>query len=331
MSTSQPTVISKNAFQKVKFDFLSQSGLGETEFNKEVSFAMQAMMSNPLLQKATKESLLKSVINVAQSGLTLNPVKKYAYLVPRYKKNVGYEAILEPSYVGLYKLLTDAGIVKSMSCQLIYEGDQIEVNMADQQQVKTHVPYWMADNEKGSIRGGYCVATLPDGQLHYEFMSASDFEDIKQRSDSYIAYKNGKIKTCTWVSDEAEMSRKTIIKRHFKYLPKSAGLDMLMVEKAEKAIQLDHDANGFREKANLNSVGHAEDLINKANLEEHEKTMLHEHLESMEYQDEVNDMIKYLNKHQPIVGTEAFPTSQTEIREAVSDRVERDNFQEERS
>lgn len=331
MSTNQPTVISKNSFQKVKPDFLAQSGLSEIEFNKEVSFAMQTMMSNPLLQKATKESLLKSVINVAQSGLTLNPVKKYAYLVPRYKKNVGYEAVLEPSYIGLYKLLTDAGIVKSMSCQLIYEGDQIEVNMADQQQVKNHVPYWMVGNEKGAIRGGYCVATLPDDQLHYEFMSASDFENIKQRSDSYIAYQNKKIKSCTWVSDEAEMSRKTIIKRHFKYLPKSAGLNALMVEKAEKAIQLDHDANGFREKVNLNLVEHAETLINKANLEEHEKTMLHESLESMEYQDEVQDMVKFLRKNQPIVGTEALPANQTEVKQAIADRIDREEFQEARN
>lgn len=313
--------ISKNNFEPIKADWIEQSGLKESDFMREVSFAVQAVNASPQLAKCSPASLMKSVINIAQSGLTLNPVSKYAYLVPRYKKNAGLEAVLEPSYMGLYKLLTDAGIVKSISCQLIYEGDEIEIDLAADKQVVKHVPYVLTGKPKGEIKGGYSLAALPDGNYHCEIMSAADFDDIKQRSESFKAFEAGKLKSCTWTTDKHEMSRKTIIKRHFKYLPKSGASDLKKVEQVETAINIDHEANGFAEKANLNAVYQAQTLINKANLREDEKTLLHEQLERMDYQHEVNSLIKYLNGHQQIVGVESLPHGQKEVKQAVAMKV----------
>jgi len=77
-------------------------------FTKECSFALQHFGKNSYLNGSTTESKLQAVMNVAQVGLTLNPVLKLAYLVPRFS-NGKVECFLEPSYQGLVKLVTDTG------------------------------------------------------------------------------------------------------------------------------------------------------------------------------------------------------------------------------
>jgi recombination protein RecT len=92
-------------------------GLDKVTVMKEISFALQHISKNKSLEKCSPESKLKSVVNISQIGLTLNPVAKEAYLVPRWNSvSGGMECCLEPSYVGLIKLLTDAGSVTSVVC-----------------------------------------------------------------------------------------------------------------------------------------------------------------------------------------------------------------------
>ena len=52
-------------------------------FDTELSFALQHINRNNQLKKATAASNIMAVLNVAQTGLSLNPMLKYAYLVPR--------------------------------------------------------------------------------------------------------------------------------------------------------------------------------------------------------------------------------------------------------
>ena len=67
----------KKDFEVIEPRFLELSN--RQTFVKECSFAMQIFKNNSYLNKATKESKLESVINLAQTGLTLNPVLKWAY------------------------------------------------------------------------------------------------------------------------------------------------------------------------------------------------------------------------------------------------------------
>ncbi|MCH7559411.1 MAG: recombinase RecT, partial [Planctomycetes bacterium] len=114
----------------------------EAKFMSEVSFAVQLINSSKQLKKCTQESALKAVVNVAQSGLTLNPIMRLAYLVPRtVRVGANYEvhACLDPSYQGLMKLVTDTGSVKSIMAQIVYEGDQIDIDYASDWKVR-HKP-----------------------------------------------------------------------------------------------------------------------------------------------------------------------------------------------
>ena len=230
---SNITVLDKKFYKPIENQFISL--IDENTFKKEVSFAVQALRKNSYLQRCDANSVLQSVLNISQTGLSLNPVLNYAYLVPHKGK-----CVLYPSYQGLCKLATDTGSITSISCQLIFEGDLIDFDLASDEKVKKHVPYFLNGKDKGKILGGYSIALLKDGSKHIEYMTEQQILDIREYSESYKAYKNKKVTTCVWVDNPEEMYRKTIVKRHFKYLPKS-----VVSEKFNKAIELDNSEYDF--------------------------------------------------------------------------------------
>src|SRR5687767_2574064 len=99
-------LIKKEFYEPLKQDWIAQSNLTESDFLREVSFAIQHLHKSPYLQKADKNSVLKAIMNLAQVGLTLNPISKFAALVPRWNSSTKQvECVLEPMYQGLVKLL----------------------------------------------------------------------------------------------------------------------------------------------------------------------------------------------------------------------------------
>lgn len=290
---SNVTIISKTHLEQVKPQFLEQSGLSEQDFKREVSFAVQLASANPYLQTCTPASALKAILNVAQVGLTLNPVRKEAYLVPRYNsKTRETEVCLDPSYIGLIKLATDTGIVKSINCQLIYSGDDVEIDLSHEGFVKKHVPYYLTGKEKGQIIGVYSKATLRDGTIHSEIMGREEIEAIRSRSEGFKAFEAGKTKSNVWVSDEGEMFRKTVIKRHCKYLPKSG-------DKLYKAIEVSNYATGFSETLSHSYWAFVDEKIRTSILTEDEKTRLSDDLSGYEYKWQADKMMDYLSENQP--------------------------------
>lgn len=290
---SNVTILSKEHLERVKPAFLEQSGLKEADFKREVSFAIQLASANPYLQSCTPDSALKAILNVAQIGLTLNPVKKEAYLVPRYNsKTRETEVCLDPSYIGLIKLATDSGIVKSINCQVIYSGDEIEIDLSEEYTVKKHVPYFLTGKDKGSIIGAYSIATLRDGSKHCEIMGREEIEAIRSRSEGYKAFEAGKTKSNVWVTDEGEMFRKTVIKRHTKYLPKSG-------DKLYKAIEISNHAGGFTENISHAYWGYIDEKIRTSILPDSEQTRLADELAGYEYKWQGDKLLEYLMNNQP--------------------------------
>lgn len=290
MESNQIAIVKKEIAAKEK-QWMQQSGLSLSDFQKEASFALQHIDKNPYLLKCTQNSIIKSVMNLAQTGLTLNPVSKYAYLVPR-SVNGALECVLDPSYQGLVKLLTDSGIVGSIDSHVVYKGDLIDFDYSSEKKVNKHVPYFLTGNEKGGIVAAYSIAKLDSG-FHAEIMSASEIEEIRNGSESYKAYKAGKIKSCVWTQYPSEMCRKTVIKRHFKYLPKSGKLDRFNL-----AVQADDYANGYDEPVGVASVSYIESLIDSSTLPPELKAQKQDEMMELEYQSQANRMIKYLQQHQ---------------------------------
>jgi len=190
--------------------------LDKSVIEREISFAMQAINSSNGLQQCSKESLQKAVYNIALTGLSLNPVLKYAYLIPRWSRE-GTQAVLEPSYQGLIKLLTDTGSIVAIYAHLVHEGDDFEVVYGTSVEIM-HKPKFASKN----VTHVYAVAILDGSNFkQIEVMTIDEINAIMERSESYKAFKAGKVKSCIWTEHFGEMAKKTVIKRIFKYLPKT--------------------------------------------------------------------------------------------------------------
>lgn len=197
---------------------------------REMSFALQAINKSPQLAKCTQESKAEAILNIANVGLTLNPVMNLAYLVPRF---TGGKMIctLQPSYQGLVKVLTDSGSVTSIEAHVVHEKDEFSYGLGTQSEVVHRPPL----GDRGKIIGCYAIAHLHNGRRQIETMSIEELDKVMEMSESYKAFKAGKINSCVWIDHKAEMCRKTVIRRISKYLPKTDRW-----EKAAKVIDLDN-------------------------------------------------------------------------------------------
>jgi len=272
------------------------------KFEKEARFALQIWNDpkNAYLAKATKESLIKSLINVAQTGLTLNPVAKEAFLIPRYSSYLKQvECHLEPSYIGLFKLITDTGSVTSIQTNIVYENDHFEMTLGSRTQV-IHTP---ALKNRGEIVGVYSVANLKSGEQQIEYMTIEEVNEIRDISESYQAWKKDNTKHSIWNDWYGEMVRKTCLKRITKYLPRSE-----QAEKLDNAIELmnqDFIPSGSQ-------IALAQHLIYTSTLIEPTKEQLERELSTCNVF-QLNKMISYLNEHQPNAITDVGAGSQGEI------------------
>lgn len=201
--------------------------MDKTAFARELEWAVQIFKGNAYLQSMEQESVKNCLVNVALSGLSLNPVMKEAYLVPRKGK-----LCLDPSYMGLIKTITDSGAVKSIKAGLVYSNEPFEIEMGTGGYVKHGI---VKNGQPGNCIGAYSIAILPDGTPHVEWMYDQEIRYIMSRSESVKAGKRS-----PWDSDFGEMARKTVVKRHWKYLPKTG-----RALQAAQAIAFDDEANGI--------------------------------------------------------------------------------------
>lgn len=279
---------SQSDFKDVQ-DRMRKLGLPSNIIMREVSFALQIINNSKDLAQCSKESILSAVTNIANIGLTLNPAAKEAYLISRWnnKKNCK-EAALEPSYVGLQKLVMENSGVSSIVTHVVYENDEFSIDLANTHKPVTHKPC-LIKNKRGAMIGAYSVASLQNGDHQPEWMDIDTIYEIRARSEGYKAYIDGKIKTCVWVSDESEMCRKTVIKRIVKYLPRTGA-----TEKLDEAIQIDNQDYG----ATFTQGNTIEDLLINANISPEKSQELWSRLNSGMSFYEASEIIEFLKANQ---------------------------------
>jgi recombination protein RecT len=208
----------------------SASNEYKMNFNREAGFAIQILTNNPYLMKCDPDSVKHAVVNVALTGITLNPALKYAYLVPRKVKNE-LKCILDISYMGMIKILTDAGAVKNVDAGVIYQNDRYDFRRGSDPYLK-HIP---ALSGRGEKIGAYAIAFLRDGGFQFEILGREDIEKVRAASESYKNEEGRKYSP--WETWEDEMWKKTVLKRLFKLLPKTNFSDQLIA-----AISHDYEA-----------------------------------------------------------------------------------------
>ncbi|KAG0928979.1 hypothetical protein G6F31_017515 [Rhizopus arrhizus] len=159
-----------------------------------------------------RQAVVNAVNNVAAIGISLNPAKKQAYLVPRNNK-----IYLEISYMGLIDLAVSTGSIKWAQAALVHENDGFALHGYDAPPTHTFNPF---STQRGALIGVYVVVKTADGDYLTHTMSIADVYAIRDRSEAWKAGNKG-----PWKTDEGEMVKKTVVKQAYKYWPKTERLD----------------------------------------------------------------------------------------------------------
>lgn len=184
-------------------------------FEREAEFAIQTITGNDFAMKiamSNKQSVFNAVTNIAAIGISLNPAKRQAYLVPRDGK-----ICLDISYMGLMDLAMATGSIKWAKAEIVYQQDSFALNGFDKPPTHTYSPF---ARDRGEVAGVYVVVKTADGDYLTDCMSRDEIDAIMNRSQSV---KSGK--SSPWKTDYNEMAKKTVVKRAYKYWPKTDRLD----------------------------------------------------------------------------------------------------------
>lgn len=181
-------------------------------FGNEANFAMQIIEKNEYLQKCDVQSIRDAVMNIAGTGLSLNPALKHAYLVPMQVDLPGYGKTwmchLWPSYFGLQYLATSTGAVSHIEAELHCKNDHFEMVSGTEKKI---IHKFDPSKNRGEPIGVYCITTLHNGAKLYEYMTKEQVEQVREHSKM----KNG----IPWTKYADQQWKKTVIRRASKYWP----------------------------------------------------------------------------------------------------------------
>jgi recombination protein RecT len=197
------------------------------------AIVVTAVADNMDLLEVDRNSLIKACLQAAELGLVLNKSMAEADILKVWNNKIRkYEAQFRPRYKGLMKLALQTGEVLKIESRIVYENDEFEIIEG----TSAGIVHKRKLSGRGGMIGAYCVWTLRNGESQFEVMSKEEILAIRDRSSSKT--KEGKI-VGPWVTDEAEMWRKTVVRRATKYMPMSPEI--------ARAVHADNVAEGVVE------------------------------------------------------------------------------------
>jgi recombination protein RecT len=190
--------------RKQSFASLLPKGVNPDWFMAEVRVAVAR---SPNLATCDQVSVFDAITTCAQLGLSPSGRLGSAYLIPFKEKCtlvVGYKGYLDLAY--------RSGEVMGMQAQVVHEADEFEWEEGLEPKLR-HIR--SADENPGKMTHAYAVATMKNGHKAFVVMLAREVLRIKARAPG--AKKAGG----PWDTDEAEMWKKTSVRRLLKMLPLS--------------------------------------------------------------------------------------------------------------
>lgn len=215
------------ALEKMQPQFLpALAGTGITP-ERLLRVAMTTIQNNPKLLDCDRTSLFSAVMSCAQLGLEPDGILGQAYLIP-----FGNKVQFIAGYRGLLSLARRSGDVTSILAKEVYENDSewdVDYSILPPAPPFRHKP--LLKGVRGEIVAVWALARFTDGSFHWDYMTVSEVEAIRDNSKGYQSavawsknpknrYSQGVIES-PWVSSFPEMAKKTIIRRIAKYLPMS--------------------------------------------------------------------------------------------------------------
>jgi recombination protein RecT len=182
--------------------------------DRMIQVALGAIQKTPALLDCTQISLFSCIMQASRLGLEVDGMLGHAYLIPRKIKGVD-TCTLMMGFQGMLDLARRSGKVSTISARVVREGDEFRYQYGLHEDL-VHIPKARPDAE---ITHAYCVCKFTDGGFAFEVLTRADLDYTAAQ-----VMEKDRSGTSIWRSDFASMSRKTAIRRLFKYLPKSAEL-----------------------------------------------------------------------------------------------------------
>ncbi len=227
MTNNLPTLRDQVAKMQPEF---AKALPGHITAERFVRTAQTAIALTRNIEKVTNhKSLLAECTKAAIDGLILDG--REAALVIDYNGNAQYRPMMR----GLLKLAYNSGEIRSLVVEAV-----CEVDTFDYSPTRGHEPIIHKidlTKDRGDVFAVYAQATLKDGGIIFDVMTANQINAIRDRSDAWRAFVAKKIKSTPWSTDWSEMARKTVFRRLSKYLPSSTDRDRF----AEAVERIDDD------------------------------------------------------------------------------------------
>ena len=180
-----------------------------------VRVALTAFNKTPKLLECSQQSILSCLLDC--SALGLEPDGRKAHLIP-----YGTSCTLLVDYKGLVELARRSGQISDIHADIVCENDTFDYSFGTEGKL-FHRP---ALSERGKVTAAYSFVKLKDGSVSYEVMSMDEINAIQKRSK---AGSSG-----PWKTDWNEMAKKTVFRRHSKWLPLSSEF--------QEAVEKDFDS-----------------------------------------------------------------------------------------
>lgn len=244
-----------NKIEKVASGSVSAALPAHIKTEQFMRIAKTALYQQPKLAECTELSVVNAITQAAQDGLKFDG-REAALVI--FKDKAQYM----PMYRGLLKLAKQSGAVKKIHAEVVRKNDKF-VRYEGDENPPLHEADWFGD--RGEIVGAFAYAILEDDDIQVEIMSKGDIESIRKRSRSS---GNG-----PWVTDWAEMARKTVIRRLIKYIPASSDKAVRFQEAVQQVDNLydfknSHDIQEDEKPSKVDDI--IEQMKSEANQEESE-------------------------------------------------------------
>ena len=188
----------------------------------ELQFIQFKINASPELTRAAKinpESLYNSILQAAESGLSLNPQWQEGYFVPYNTKIDGKDVpavTFSPMYRGKKKLLIVKGVIKNIETELVYEGEFFEESMLNGVHQINHKPNSFKRADHNKIIGGYAIVTLNNDEKQFIVKGRDYFDRCMKASQQKMGGKTSP----AWSQWFDQMCEKCLINAADSKIPK---------------------------------------------------------------------------------------------------------------
>lgn len=195
--------------------------------------ALTEARKNPVLLECTQASFLGAIIQTAQLGLEPGSALGQSWLVPfRNNKLNIMEVQFIVGYRGMIDLAYRSPLVSHAIARAVYEGDHFFYQYGTDEKIE-HRPDKEASGKR--LTHVYAIVFLKSGGKVFDVMEIKEVEAVRARSKS--------ADSGPWETDYEAMSKKTVVRRLFKFTPVSVELStaITMDEAAERGEQFNGD------------------------------------------------------------------------------------------